>query len=154
MHNPQLVQLLAKRVSLDMVEHITRQTEGVIRVEGDVQPSQLLPLKDFMINLIKRSNVHTPTLLMTLIYLERLKNKFPSFSRSMSCTRHRVFLATLIVAAKYLNDSSPKNEHWAKYSLMFDVTEVNLMEMQLLHLLDFDLRFSEEQIVDGFAPFM
>lgn len=28
----------------------------------------------------------------------------------MHCTRHRVFLATLIVAAKYLNDSSPKSE--------------------------------------------
>ncbi|KAG9310014.1 hypothetical protein JVU11DRAFT_10048 [Chiua virens] len=41
----------------------------------------------------------------------------------MLCTRHQVSLATLIVAAKYLNDSSPKNKHWAAYAFLFDPSE-------------------------------
>ncbi|KAI7774623.1 hypothetical protein LA080_008066 [Diaporthe eres] len=57
-------------------------------------------------------------------------------------------------AAKYLNDSSPKNKHWAKYSRMqlggfsfgFSQAEVNLMERQLLHLLECDLRITEEDL--------
>lgn len=53
----------------------------------------------------------------------------------MHCTCHRVFLATLIVAAKYLNDQSPKNKHWSAHSQIFSVGEVNLMEKQLLSLL-------------------
>lgn len=91
----------------------------------------------------------------------------------MHCTRHRVFLACLIVAAKYLNDSSPKNRHWTKYAALFSLAEVNLMvrppclpsiaepdasfarqEKQLLYLLDYDLRMDEETLIDAFAPFL
>ena len=73
----------------------------------------------------------------------------------MACTRHRVFLATLIVASKYLNDSAPKNKHWAEYAGgMFEPSEINLMEKQLLYLLDYDLRFDEEEAITHFSPFM
>lgn len=72
----------------------------------------------------------------------------------MHCTRHRVFLATLIVTAKYLNDSSPKNKHWAKYASMFSLAEVTLMEKQLLYLLDYDLRMSEDELLHHFQPFL
>jgi hypothetical protein len=75
-------------------------------------------------------------------------------AKGLRCTTHRIFLAALILAAKYLNDSSPKNKHWANYSVVstqaynfgFSRTEVNLMEKQLLFLLDWDLRISEEDL--------
>ncbi|KAF9199833.1 hypothetical protein BGZ59_003675, partial [Podila verticillata] len=72
----------------------------------------------------------------------------------MHCTCHRVFLATLIVAAKYLNDQSPKNKHWSAHSQIFSVGEVNLMEKQLLSLLDFDLRITETDLASSLQEFM
>ena len=63
-------------------------------------------------------------------------------------------MATLIIAAKYLNDSCPKNIHWAKYTGYFGVFEITKAEIELLAILDYDLRFDETETCYHFAPFM
>ena len=63
-------------------------------------------------------------------------------------------MATLIIAAKYLNDSCPKNIHWAKYTGYFGVFEITRAEVELLTILDYDLRFDEAEACYHFAPFM
>ena len=119
-------------------------------------------LEEFITQLVVSSNVQVPTLMSTLVYLNRLRSRLQPMAKGLRCTTHRIFLASLILAAKYLNDSSPKNKHWANYSVMpcagfsfgFSRTEVNLMEKQLLFLLDWDLRVTEEDLYRELDPFL
>lgn len=180
-----LDQFIMMPVSPAMVSYLAEKASAVIRC--DAQRSQtnkhlpptppstpprdadsasplqqsLPPLKTFIQSLVDRSHVQVPTLMSSLVYLARLQQKLPPVAKGMRCTVHRIFLAALILAAKNLNDSSPKNKHWARYSSVrgyegfgFTLTEVNLMEKQLLFLLDWDLNIRENDLFTHFEPFL
>lgn len=73
------------------------------RSKSSYSPDSLPPLDHFIHSILSKSRCHVPTFLCTLVYLERLKKRLPSHARGCHTTRHRVFLAVLIVTAKYLN---------------------------------------------------
>lgn len=168
---------LSSPVTEDMISYLVSATHSVLPCNPTDLPAQTLPsppaspsrgdqhklstplpsLRAFITNLIYKSNVQTPTLMSTLIYLERLRSKLPPMSRGLACTHHRIFLACLILAAKNLNDSSPKNIHWTAYSLgLFNgnVKEVNLMEKQLLHMLEWNINFTQRELIHVLSPFL
>ena len=184
-HQAALDHFIMLPVSSSMVSYLAGKAAGVIRCEQqrthldkhlpptppatppqDAEPTSPLqlslpPLKVFIQGLVDRSHVQVPTLMSSLVYLSRLQQKLPPVAKGMRCTVHRIFLASLILAAKNLNDSSPKNKHWARYSSVkgyegfgFSVTEVNLMEKQLLFLLDWDLRITNDDLLTHFEPFL
>ncbi|KAI0169316.1 cyclin [Hypoxylon sp. FL1284] len=175
-----------KPVSPSMISYLARAARDVIQCDPTMMPppaqqskyptpprtpspkairsddSGLPTLEEFITQLVRSSNVQVPTLMSTLVYLTRLRSRLQPMAKGLRCTTHRIFLAALILAAKYLNDSSPKNKHWASYSHMgtdgcsfgFSRTEVNLMEKQLLFLLDWELRITDEDLYRELDPFL
>ncbi|KZT52741.1 hypothetical protein CALCODRAFT_418062, partial [Calocera cornea HHB12733] len=111
-------------------------------------------LERFIRSLVERSRVHTATLLSTAVYLERVAARIPKGGEGLPDTCHRIFLATLIIASKALNDSSPKNSHWVEYARFFTAADVIMMEKQLLALLDYNLLFTEADLMDELKPFL
>ncbi|CAG8035270.1 unnamed protein product [Penicillium salamii] len=177
-----LDEFVTSKVTREMVTYLAQQAAQVIRCEahvtntanphGQPTPPSTPPMENsdlpalpsieiFIASLVTRSQVHVSTLMSCLVYLGRLRSRLPPVAKGMRCTVHRIFLASLILAAKNLNDSSPKNKHWARYTVVkgyegfgFSLPEVNLMERQLLFLLDWDLRITEEDLFTYLEPFL
>lgn len=186
-----LQKLISSRVDSRMIRHLASATETVIPCDKNMMPapprrpagSAALPtppttpelravspadptlptLEQFIRRLVESSNVQAATLLPALVYLYRLRDRLQPMSRGLRCTSHRIFLACLVLAAKFVNDISPKNKHWARYTTLetpaghkfgFCTSEVNLMEKQLLQLLDWDLRVEEAEMVEAWGAYM
>lgn len=167
------------QVSREMVSYLAQRATEVIRCDGPPQnptglptppttpptgqssDPNLPPLEAFITSIIQQSHVQVPTLMPALVYLQRLGSKLPPVAQGIPSTVHRIFLASLILAAKNLNDSSPKNKHWARYTTVpgypnfsFSNSEVNLMEKQLLYLMDWDLRITNDDLFFHLEPFL
>ncbi|CCH58578.1 hypothetical protein TBLA_0A07890 [Henningerozyma blattae CBS 6284] len=155
--------LMKSPVTDDIIRYVTNCTLKVLPhnngsqlpsppsspVDGKAPSIPKLPsLMTFITRIVRYTNVQVSTLLMTVCYLNKLKKLLPADAVGIPSTIHRLFLACLILSAKFHNDSSPLNVHWANYTNgLFSVKDVNLMERQLLSLLDWNLQLTEHEII-------
>lgn len=156
-----MLDMIHRPITSELLSHVADQASLVIPCHSSYHSNNterppsimdnkygVLPsLPSFIGFLVKRSSVRTGTLLGSLVFLQRLQQTLSTIAKGMPCTSHRIFLATLIVTSKALHDTSPKNKHWAKYAAYFTLSEINLMEKQLLSLMVRQFFF---QIYDGF----
>ncbi|OZJ04944.1 hypothetical protein BZG36_01761 [Bifiguratus adelaidae] len=113
--------------------------------------AKLVPLRQYIQEVLRRSKTTYATLQVALFYLYRIKSmvierltKFFGGARDASatpddyllCCGRRVFLAALIVASKFLQDRNFKNHAWAKIAGL-DVSEVNRTERLFLQIIDY-----------------
>jgi len=99
----------------------------------------------FVTNVLKRAEVTTPTLLAALVYIDRAKPHLHIGLEQWAL--ERVFLGSLIVASKYLNDSTLKNVHWALCTGVFGKRDVGRIEREYLEVLNFELGISEADLL-------
>lgn len=142
-------------VSNEMVEVLVATVNSVIQVKKTEGSDKDISLRRFICRLIKHSNVQTPTLMMSLVYLNRLRGVLPGNAVGLGTTRHRIFLSALILSAKALNDSSPLNKHWTKYTEgLLTNKEVNAAERELISLLRWNLSASQKELAAALHPFL
>ena len=168
-----LYYLLKQPVDSSTIQYVASAVNSIVHCSAvpiTAEISHTLPLLDnnfvptvdeFISHVVASANVGASTLVSTLVYTSRVKARMQSASRGLCTTPHRIFLACLIVCAKYLNDRSPRNADWALHSAMsssrgnfsFSLTEINLMERQLLRTLDWNMGITMKDLCNQLETF-
>ncbi|ORY02409.1 hypothetical protein K493DRAFT_188939, partial [Basidiobolus meristosporus CBS 931.73] len=96
---------------------------------------------------IRKCRIRTPTLLVALVYIDRLREYLPAQAIGSPTTGHRVFLASLILASKFHDDASLWCADVAHIVYKYwDLSEINEMERVFLNYVNFDLWVDQEQL--------
>ncbi|KAI8357831.1 hypothetical protein EDC96DRAFT_576501 [Choanephora cucurbitarum] len=114
--------------------------------------NSVVPLRTFIQEVLKRSRTTYSTLQTALFYLFRSKPEIVMYLAKMrhqscwedayvSCGR-RMFLASLVVASKFVQDKTYRNSAWAKIAGL-PVSEVNAAERIFLNMIDHRLYISQ-----------
>jgi len=147
-----------------LIEHVVRSTIDVVSFAmSRDSPACFSPgfaatsnkheaFGSFASNITRRSQPTVPVILVTLVYINRARTHLGIESETWAC--ERVFLGALIVATKYLNDSSPKNFHWSVLTGIFGARDIGTIEREFLGVLDWDLAISEANILEHYDSVM
>lgn len=131
-------------------EMITFKTTNTLNspLPNESWPRSPLPLlRDFVLQLVIISQSLPITLLVVMVLLDRLRVSLPNQAIGSYETGHRVFLAAIIVANKFLLDIPVKNSVWSQWtSNYYSTTEINCMERQFLNLLHYDIEVSMPEV--------
>ncbi|OSD08262.1 hypothetical protein PYCCODRAFT_1441233 [Trametes coccinea BRFM310] len=156
LHSPALLELVDISLDRNLIEHIVDTvTETVDYALGRPSSStrgrsmsrhtEHSKFLKFVTDVIHKAEVKVPALLVTLVYINRAK---PHIQIALEqWANERVFLGALILANKYLNDSTLKNVHWALCTGVFGKRDIGRIEREFLDVLDFELGVSEADLL-------
>ncbi|KAJ3386573.1 hypothetical protein HDU84_001482, partial [Entophlyctis sp. JEL0112] len=121
--------------------------ESIWPSEPSRNTSKLLSVKFFIQEILRRSKTSFSTLQLALFYVVRVRNRQSNEAKLDNavprvCGR-RMFLSSLIVASKFLQDRNYSNKAWSNISGL-PVSEINARELEFLTLIDYELFVSRD----------
>ncbi|PBK93217.1 hypothetical protein ARMGADRAFT_1063318 [Armillaria gallica] len=160
-HSPALLELVDFKISKPVIDYLVDSVaETVDFAMGRPSPSftrgrpasrrpELAKFTSFATTVLSRAEVTMPVVLASLVYIDRAKPHLHIALEEWAL--ERVFLGALIVASKYLNDSTLKNVHWAICTGVFGKRDIGRIEREFLDVLDFELSVTEADLLSHHA---
>ena len=112
----------------------------------DLKASPAVDIRTFVIKMLHGSNIDLPTVILATHYLNKFISALPFPQPKHQCGR-RLFLASVIVAHKYLSENPLMNLIWAQ-RLNVNMQEINQYEVLLLNTISHDMFISHEAFHD------
>ena len=111
--------------------------------------SMVLPeLGHFIRTFAARTNLSHLTVVVSLIYMDRLKRILPHNAHGETGTQHRLFVAASLSASKFLHDISSLSARMVAYACrgLFTLSEISRMEFEFLRLINYQLHVTKRDI--------
>ncbi|KAJ7821165.1 hypothetical protein B0H13DRAFT_2377531 [Mycena leptocephala] len=102
-----------------------------------------MDLPHFIAFVFHHSKLHIDVLYTALVFLERLKIKFPAAN---GCSGHRLFITAFMLASKVLNDESYTNSAWSHLAGIYPLRDINHMEREMCRYLDWNLAVNSRSL--------
>ncbi|KAI8072284.1 cyclin-domain-containing protein [Gongronella butleri] len=140
----------------DLIDRLVDTAAEIIDKTWPAQPwmqqqeHRVVATKTFIQEILKRSRTTYSNLQLCLFYIFRIKSQVvvqwhqsPSEHRNVISCGRRMFLASLMVAAKFLQDKNYRNRAWSRISGL-SLKEINAAELAFLKLIQYDLFITKE----------
>ncbi|KAL0058657.1 hypothetical protein AAF712_014658 [Marasmius tenuissimus] len=157
LHSTPLIQLLSLPVNETLTQYVIETTACVVdygtlssvppesRAARDLRRAKFTALVK---HILSCPDVTTPIVLTTLVYIRRAKPNLEIATREWAL--ERVFLGSIVLAFKYLNDSCFGNAEWARCTGTFTNQDICRIERELLQVLDWELRITERDLLNSY----
>ncbi|KAF8725019.1 hypothetical protein AX14_008462 [Amanita brunnescens Koide BX004] len=162
-HSPAILELIDVKINRPVIDYVVDcvvecvdyalgRPSSSVRGRPHTRRPEHAKFTTFVTTVITRAEITTPTLLATLVYIDRARPHLHIALEEWAL--ERVFLGALIVASKYLNDSTLKNVHWALCTGVFGKRDIGRIEREYLDVLDFELSITEDGILSHHQSLM
>ncbi|KAJ8902281.1 hypothetical protein NDN08_006688 [Rhodosorus marinus] len=108
-----------------------------------------IKLEDYVARIMKYSNCSPVCFSVAIALMRRLASKFDEMI-PINLNVHRLLLACVVLAIKMMEDRHFDNLHFSKVGGL-GLVELNILEMDLLKRLNFDLRMDPEELQEAEA---
>lgn len=99
--------------------------------------------------LVKYTGVSGESMILSMVHIARVYRTYPNFPINI-LTIHRLLLTSLLISAKFFDDSFLNNSRYARVGGV-KCQELNMLEVELLFLIDFNLYVTETEYAKIFT---
>jgi hypothetical protein len=151
--------LANQALNLIRFDTVSLQSPGSTTSTGGTNKSSWPSVGTFAAHLVRGMSISRAVMVISSIYMDRLRNALPVNARGVPSTPYRILLASLIISYKCHHDERIKNKPWLRWTRCkgyegfgFTLQEVNSMEREFLSSLDYHTLTKDQEIVDSLAP--
>ncbi|KAI8928660.1 hypothetical protein BC831DRAFT_548208 [Entophlyctis helioformis] len=141
----------SKRRKADFVNYASILIQRLFGCSSAAPAGFDVPLPAFINTIMSRTRISVSTLVTAFLYLTRLKSMHPK-CKGNEGSAHRLTLAAIVIAAKFIYDDTFDNTAWAAVSSgIFRLEEINNMEMEILHFMGYILFVTDDNYQTFYA---